>query len=136
MDPVEKFKAGEATPIPRPSIYSVESSPRKRNTIVTMSLSPEKPGDQSEVAISPTRGNKQAGTLSLADLEEKADISSSLLAQHFSLLRELHQYCLVLKENVGPESGTFSPEEAWKNFGHLVELLEAGCDFLHYPVRV
>jgi hypothetical protein len=37
---------------------------------------------------------------------------------------------------VGPDSSNFNPEEVWKNFNHLVELLDAGCDFLHYPVKL
>lgn len=63
----------------------------------------------------------------------KTQISSSLMAQHFSILRELQQYCLILKENVTKEG--VQKDELMKNFEHLSELLEAGCDFLYYPIQ-
>ena len=70
------------------------------------------------------------------DIEEKVALSSSLIAQHFSILRELHQYCMLVKSNVGPDSSCMNLEEIWRNFNHLVEILEAGCDFLHYPIKL
>lgn len=63
----------------------------------------------------------------------KSAISSSLMAQHFSILRELQQYCQILKENTNRDA--VNMEQLWKNFDHLIELLEAGCDFLYYPIH-
>jgi HPt (histidine-containing phosphotransfer) domain-containing protein len=57
-----------------------------------------------------------------------------LIAQHFSILRELYNYCQQLKQNVRQDENA-DIKEVWKNFNHLVEVLEAGCDFLYYPVK-
>lgn len=76
---------------------------------------------------------KKTGLKILEKLVLKSHISSSLMAQHFSILRELQQYCQILKENLNRD--TLNTDELWKNFDHLLELLNAGCDFLYYPIN-
>lgn len=127
LQPEEKVSSRK-----RLSTYSLEKkSPDK---IISPAKSRNLAEDSSP--LSPSRGTRHGGKVYLQDIEEKADVSSSLLAQHFAILRELSQYCSLLKENIGVDPEAMNLEDAWRNFNHLVELLEAGCDFLHYPIKL
>jgi hypothetical protein len=122
-----------------------EESTKKRFSIYALEnkdpqgapVSPSRrPRAEDDSPLSPSRATRNGGRQRSLDLEEKAEISSSLIAQHFSILRELSQYCSLLKENVGIDPDAMNLDDAWRNFSHLVELLEAGCDFLHYPIKL
>lgn len=61
------------------------------------------------------------------------DSSSSLFAQHFSILRELRSYCIQFRESVKSES---EPEVIWKHFDNIMNILEAGTQFLNFPINI
>eukprot|EP00828_Plagiopyla_frontata_P021586 TRINITY_DN28172_c0_g1_i2.p1 TRINITY_DN28172_c0_g1~~TRINITY_DN28172_c0_g1_i2.p1 ORF type:complete len:429 (-),score=45.32 TRINITY_DN28172_c0_g1_i2:28-1314(-) len=79
----------------------------------------------SEEEQSPTKPQKSANDL--------VDMSSTLFAQHFSILRELRQYCQQFKQAVKTE---LDQEALWKHFDNILNILEAGCQFLNFPVNV
>jgi hypothetical protein len=69
--------------------------------------------------------------------KQKLNTTSTLLAQHFSILRELKAMCESLKENLQKTpNGQFNLEEAWNCFDQLMDILEAGCDFLNFPISI
>lgn len=63
----------------------------------------------------------------------KLDGSSSLFAQHFSILRELRHYCLQLKDAVKTEGDM---EVVWKHLDNIVNILDIGCQFLNFPIQI
>ena len=63
----------------------------------------------------------------------KMDGSSSLFAQHFSILRELRHYCLQLKDAVKTEGDM---EVVWKHLDNIVNILDIGCQFLNFPIQI
>lgn len=84
------------------------------------------------------RGEKKGKTLEEIDVgKEKAglklDASSSMFAQHFSILRELRHYCLQLKDVVKNESEL---DVVWKHIDNIINILEVGCQFLNFPIQI
>lgn len=63
----------------------------------------------------------------------KFDAASTLFAQHFSIIRELKAYCNQFKESLGKETDL---QKVWKGFDQISGALEAGCQFLSYPVSM
>jgi len=63
----------------------------------------------------------------------KIDSTSSLFAQHFSIIRELKAYCNQFKDMLSKESDA---QKVWKGFDQIIIALEAGCQFLSYPVTL
>ena len=63
----------------------------------------------------------------------KIDASSSMFAQHFSILRELRHYCLQLKEAVRTENDV---DVVWKHMDNIINILEVGCQFLNFPIQI
>ena len=63
----------------------------------------------------------------------KIDASSSMFAQHFSILRELRHYCLQLKEAVRTENDM---DTVWKHMDNIINILEVGCQFLNFPIQI
>lgn len=63
----------------------------------------------------------------------KIDSASTLFAQHFSIIRELKNYCGQFKEMLGKENDV---QKVWKGFDQIVGALDAGCQFLSYPVTL
>jgi len=63
----------------------------------------------------------------------KFDAASTLFAQHFSIIRELKAYCNQFKESLGKETDL---QKVWKGFDQIAGALEAGCQFLSYPVSM
>ena len=62
----------------------------------------------------------------------KIDPTSSLFAQHFSILRELRIYCINFKDMMKNEANS---EVLWKNFTQILQVLETGCHFLMMPIN-
>jgi hypothetical protein len=63
----------------------------------------------------------------------KLDSSSALFAQHFGIIRELRMYCTQLRENIKREQDA---DILRKNFESILQVLDAGCNFLSYPISV
>lgn len=59
------------------------------------------------------------------------DTASTLFAQHYSILRELLGYCEKFKEELASRNDL---EEVWRNLDLLMNILDAGCHFLRFPV--
>jgi len=138
-----KAQAEEDTSKKRLSMYTVEATPNPlgsgKKLAITLKQGSSRLIETSVVKVSDaqTPNSKQPNNNATGiELEDKAQISSSLIAQHFSILRELHQYCTLLRENVGPDPTSFNAEEAWRSLNRLIELLDAGCDFLNYPLKI
>ena len=139
LDKTKKYEEEEINK-KRLSIYSVEAAgtdqTSKQPSIKKILLNAAGSSRLIE-KVQDSRGSQQTVNLQGGvELEEKAEISSSLIAQHFSILRELYQYTTLLKENLGTDLSTMNLEEAWRNIHRLIELLEAGCDFLNYPLKL
>jgi hypothetical protein len=62
--------------------------------------------------------------------------SSVLEAQHFSILRELKTYCLQLKDLIKYKKNVMQIEDVVEGLEELNNLVEAGCEFLNYPVII
>ena len=81
--------------------------------------------------------NKEAGGKKKKEEEKnfnfKIDATSSLFAQHFSIIRELKAYCNQFKDVLSKESDV---QKVWKGFDQIIVALEAGCQFLSYPVTL
>jgi len=63
----------------------------------------------------------------------KIDSSSSMFAQHFSILRELRHYCMQLKDAVKNENDL---DVVWKHMDNIINILEVGCQFLNFPIQI
>lgn len=63
----------------------------------------------------------------------KLDNTSSLFAQHYSLIRELKLYMQEFKQLIESESDI---KEVWKGFENLSTVLDTGCQFLSFPVQL
>lgn len=63
----------------------------------------------------------------------KMDTSSSMFAQHFSILRELRHYCLQLKDAIRNENDL---DVVWKHMDNIINILEVGCQFLNFPIQI
>lgn len=63
----------------------------------------------------------------------KVDAASTLFAQHFSIIRELRTHCKNFKESLGREE---NPEILWNEFGNIMQVLDAGCQFFNLPINV
>jgi hypothetical protein len=63
----------------------------------------------------------------------KLDSSSALFAQHFSIIRELRMYCTQLRESIKREQDV---DILRKNFEQILQVLDAGCNFLSYPITL
>lgn len=61
----------------------------------------------------------------------RIDTTSKLLAQHFSILRELKFYLNKFKQNMKENA---SEESVRENLELLEQVLDAGCHFLKFPV--
>ena len=59
--------------------------------------------------------------------------SSALFAQHFSILRELRNYCQQFKEAVKKKDN--DTDTVYKNFDNIINILDTGCQFLNFPVH-
>lgn len=59
------------------------------------------------------------------------DTASTLFAQHYSIIREILGYCTKFKEELSARNDL---EAVWKNLDLLMNILEAGCHFLRFPV--
>ena len=62
----------------------------------------------------------------------KLESSTTLLTQHFSILRELRTYCLQLREGVKRE---IDGDSLKKIFEQVIHVLETGCHFWSLPVQ-
>lgn len=51
--------------------------------------------------------------------------SSALFAQHFSILRELRNYCLQFKESVKKKD--HDTATVYRNFDNIINILDTGC---------
>lgn len=63
----------------------------------------------------------------------RLDSTSSLLAQHFSLIRELRTYMHDFKQLIENESEI---KDVWRCFENLAKLLENGCNYLSFPCQL
>lgn len=63
----------------------------------------------------------------------RLDNTSALLAQHYSLIRELKTYTQEFKQLIVAESEI---KEVWTCFENLAQVLETGCQFLSFPVQL
>ena len=63
----------------------------------------------------------------------KIDSASRLFAQHFSIIREIKNYCSQFKDTMSKESDI---QKVWRGFDQIVVALDAGCQFLSYPVTL
>ena len=75
--------------------------------------------------------------MKLGEASGRLDATSTLIAQHFSIVRELRGYCGHIKDNLkrGP-GGDYNLDEIWAIFDNLVDTLESGCDFLNFPIQL
>ncbi|KAL4466811.1 hypothetical protein ABPG74_010408 [Tetrahymena malaccensis] len=76
--------------------------------------------------------NLNADTISSKN-QIKIDSTSALFAQHFSILREMRLYCKNFKESYSKEE---DKEVLWAQFGNILNILEAGCQFLNFPINI
>lgn len=61
----------------------------------------------------------------------KIDSATSLFAQHYSILRELRNYCVKFRDELLSRNDL---EAVWRNLELLMGILDAGCHFLKFPL--
>lgn len=97
-----------------------------------------KEGD-TDSPVRPTEGKEsKGGHKTNMDIKSangvKLDSASALFAQHFSILRELRNYCKDFTEMV--ESGDQEFEAMLKSFRQIAQILDSGCEFLSFPINI
>lgn len=87
-----------------------------------------------------TKAETEEGTMDKKSMIAKApdnylrlDNTSSLFAQHYSLIRELKLYMQEFKQLIESEADI---KEVWKGFENLSTVLDTGCQFLSFPVQL
>jgi len=63
----------------------------------------------------------------------KLDSSTALFAQHFGIIRELKNSCSQLKEGIRKETDY---DTLKKTFEQILQVLDAGCQFLTFPINL
>ena len=108
-----------------------ELNKKKDNSLRTL-------GNVSRAELEDEKIEKKGKTIEdLEGIREKStlkiDSSSSMFAQHFSILRELRHYCLQLKDAVKNENDL---DVVWKHMDNIINILEVGCQFLNFPIQI
>ena len=63
----------------------------------------------------------------------KIDNTSTLFAQHYTLIRELKNYVKDFRVLLKDESDV---REVWKHFESLATILDTGCQYLNFPIQI
>lgn len=79
------------------------------------------------------RGSKKETEFKLTS-GVRLDSVSSLFSQHFSILRELNSYCQQFNQLLEEEEP--DQEILAKSFRQIAKILETGCEFLRFPVKI
>lgn len=79
--------------------------------------------------------NAEAGGV-FTNNSKQLETTSTLLAQHFSIIRELKSYCNTFKDNMKYHRDSYTPEEMVDAFEQLVSIVDSGCDYLNYPISI
>ena len=58
-------------------------------------------------------------------------VHTNVLAQHFSMLKELRTYCDEFSQGVENENNL---EEIWKAFKKMQQVLDSSMSFLNFPI--
>lgn len=144
---VQKPKAGESPRHVQNTPYRIQiledASPKRSNLKGQNSIpipdhgpSPLRNSKKQEIAFN--NANQPSGqdfTTEEKGLDNflRLDSTSSLFAQHYSLLRELKSYTSEFRMLIKNEAEI---SEVWKCFESLSTVLENGCQFLSFPMQI
>lgn len=116
------------------STMGASETGRRRGSFFKDSLNPSTLRDQNTKSIMDDTSIDRAIEQPKKDESYlRLDNTSALLAQHYSLIRELKTYMQEFKQLIVSESEI---KEVWKGFENLAQVLETGCQFLSFPVQL
>lgn len=63
---------------------------------------------------------------------KKIEIGTFMFSQHFSLLKQLEEYCQMFKSQMAKETDMYV---LWNEFENILKVLDKGCEYLKYPLK-